>query len=227
MGVLLLARHGQASFGAEDYDVLSDLGERQSALLGERLRDLGIDRVIHGGMKRQRDTARIATEAGGLPTRSVEEVCWAEYDHEAMLSAAYPTPEDQARFAEGMAAAEHPRRYFQEEFERAVARWASGAHDEDYPEPFQGFRRRVTGGFEALLADLGRSETALVVTSGGVISVLCAQLLGLGGDRWSTLNRVMVNSSLTKVVAGGSGVNLLSVNDHAHLEHDRALITYR
>ena len=34
MGVVLLVRHGQASFGAADYDVLSPLGERQAAATG-------------------------------------------------------------------------------------------------------------------------------------------------------------------------------------------------
>ncbi|MFM8823411.1 MAG: histidine phosphatase family protein, partial [Limnohabitans sp.] len=35
MGQLTWVRHGQASFGAEDYDQLSDLGKRQSIRLGQ------------------------------------------------------------------------------------------------------------------------------------------------------------------------------------------------
>ena len=34
MSVLLLVRHGQASWGSADYDVLSDRGHEQSRLLG-------------------------------------------------------------------------------------------------------------------------------------------------------------------------------------------------
>jgi broad specificity phosphatase PhoE len=34
MGTLHLVRHGQASFGAADYDQLSDLGARQCRELG-------------------------------------------------------------------------------------------------------------------------------------------------------------------------------------------------
>ena len=34
MGVLLLVRHGQASFGTADYDVLSETGWEQGRLLG-------------------------------------------------------------------------------------------------------------------------------------------------------------------------------------------------
>jgi len=37
MGVVLLVRHGQASFGADDYDVLSETGIEQSRMLGRAL----------------------------------------------------------------------------------------------------------------------------------------------------------------------------------------------
>jgi len=39
MGTLYLVRHGQASFGAADYDNLSELGHKQSARLGEYWRE--------------------------------------------------------------------------------------------------------------------------------------------------------------------------------------------
>ena len=42
MPALYLIRHGQASFGAEDYDQLSDLGMRQSQHVGEYFSAQGI-----------------------------------------------------------------------------------------------------------------------------------------------------------------------------------------
>ena len=50
MGTLYLVRHGQASFGADDYDQLSDLGRRQSVRLGEYFARKGIhfDGLIAG-----------------------------------------------------------------------------------------------------------------------------------------------------------------------------------
>jgi broad specificity phosphatase PhoE len=70
--------------------------------------------------------------------------------------------------------------------------------------------------------------TVLASTSGGVIAAICADLLGIGGAGWLELNRVMVNASVTKLIAGSSGnFTMVSFNDHAHLEHDRSLITYR
>ncbi|HCT4576619.1 TPA: histidine phosphatase family protein, partial [Pseudomonas aeruginosa] len=37
MGSIYLIRHGQASFGADDYDVLSPTGIRQAEILGDHL----------------------------------------------------------------------------------------------------------------------------------------------------------------------------------------------
>jgi phosphohistidine phosphatase SixA len=41
MAELVLVRHAQASFGADDYDKLSDLGWRQSRWLGEYFAERG------------------------------------------------------------------------------------------------------------------------------------------------------------------------------------------
>ena len=59
MSQVLLVRHGQASWGSDDYDVLSDLGERQSRMLGEALAARGVvpDLVVRGAMRRHRQTA--------------------------------------------------------------------------------------------------------------------------------------------------------------------------
>ena len=42
MGNLYLVRHGQASFGADDYDQLSELGQAQALRLGEYWRERGM-----------------------------------------------------------------------------------------------------------------------------------------------------------------------------------------
>ena len=59
VGQLLLVRHGQASWGSEDYDVLSETGWEQSRLLGKALAARGIvpDVAVQGGMRRHRETA--------------------------------------------------------------------------------------------------------------------------------------------------------------------------
>src|SRR5438876_10258397 len=69
MGTLYLVRHGQASAFEDNYDRLSTLGEKQARLLGEswRRRGIRLDRVFTGPRVRQKATAEIAAEAGGLP----------------------------------------------------------------------------------------------------------------------------------------------------------------
>ena len=61
MGTLYLVRHGQASFGADDYDQLSALGQAQARRLGEYWREslgpeLRFDAVLTGTLRRQLQT---------------------------------------------------------------------------------------------------------------------------------------------------------------------------
>lgn len=229
MSLILLVRHGQASFGADDYDVLSDTGERQARLVGQRMRALPrVDRVVHGAMQRQRATAELIAEALGAGVALSCDPRWDEYDHTELMAGALRAPGDQERFAAELAAADDPRQLFQHYFAQATARWTAGQADDDYREPFPAFLRRVGDAMDGLVAELGHDDCAVVATSGGVIAAVCAGLLGLDGARWAALNHVIVNSSVTKLVHGRSGLTLLSVNDHAHLEGEhRGLLTYR
>ena len=82
MPTVLLVRHAQASFGSADYDVLSEVGQRQVDALAAR----GIDaaRVVTGSLRRQRDTAR-GWSASVDPR-------WNEYDYADVLSHHSTTP---------------------------------------------------------------------------------------------------------------------------------------
>ncbi|MFL2495859.1 MAG: histidine phosphatase family protein [Porticoccaceae bacterium] len=64
MASIILIRHGQASFGAANYDQLSGLGRRQAQLLNDYFSDCGItlDAIYCGTLARQRQTAEIATK---------------------------------------------------------------------------------------------------------------------------------------------------------------------
>jgi len=86
------------------------------------------------------------------------------------------------------------------------------------------FIDRVLAAVGHLVAEPGGT---VAVTSGGVIAAFCAQALGLPEERWPSLARLLVNASITKVISGHTGTSLVTFNDHAHLEIDRSLITYR
>jgi broad specificity phosphatase PhoE len=221
MSQIFLVRHGQASWGAADYDVLSPLGEEQSRVLGSALATRGVrpDLVVRGAMKRHRQTAEGAATGGGWDAQVVEDHGWNEFDHVQMLSMHPPA------YGEGE---EMSRAEFQRWFEEATRRWTGGDHDEDYDESFTAFGARVEAALRRTAQQLEANQTAVVFTSGGPISWVAASLLGGTADIWVQLNPVTVNSSVSKVVVGRRGMTMVSFNEHSHLESaGDGYITYR
>lgn len=233
MPTILLARHAQGSFGTDDYDVLSQTGHAQAAALTEDLRRRGVrvDRVLSGTLLRQRDTA--APVAAALGGRDVEvDGRWDEYDMGALIATHSTSPVRASRPA-GDDAPQLSSREFQDVLEEALLAWIEAADDDPAPERWPAFTARVQAALHELAADLGRGETALVCTSGGVIAAACVELLGFelpgpdAAQAFVRLNRVAVNAALTKLVVGGAGTTLVSFNEHAHLDGVPSLVTYR
>lgn len=218
MSVLLLVRHGQASWGAEDYDVLSAHGEEQARIVGRSLAARGIrpTRLVAGGMRRHHQTAAGALEGAGWDLPVEVDEGWNEFDHVQMLEVHEP-PE--------RAGVQLTRQQFDTWFDGAMERWVSGRYDDDYEESFAAFSARVDAAVRRTVTGLGSGDTAVVFTSGGPISWVSAGLLGGGVDLWMRLNPVTVNASIAKITVGARGMTLISLNDHAHLEPDH--ITYR
>lgn len=217
MSVLYVIRHGQASFGTADYDRLSPRGIDQSRALGADLMLRGVrpERIVSGGMNRQRQTADGIVGAAGWDAAHDIDPRWDEYSATDLLAAC---PDHNP------AASSNPRT-FQRQLEKATARWASGDHDADYSETFLAFTRRVEDALNGVIAGLGSGQTAVVVSSSGPIAWAAALLLSGMFPQWSALSRVTVNSGVTKIVIGSSGRTLLSFNDHGHLP--RSWVTYR
>ena len=223
MGQILLVRHGQASFGSENYDALSPLGFEQSRLLGEALaaRGVGVDVLVHGTMRRHRETAETCAAAAGWSAVPAVDAGWDEFDFLSVL-------------------AMHPHEYgpeptkaqFQLLFEDATEAWMAGA-DRAYPETFAAFSDRVHGALERTVA-LAEAGTVAVFTSGGPIGLAVAEVLAdpdllteqLPG-LWGRLNRMTVNAALTRIVSGSRGLNLLTYNDQSHLDAVAGAVTYR
>ena len=220
MSVLLLVRHGQASWGEADYDRLSSVGEEQARVLGAALAARGVrpDLVVRGSMLRHRQTADGAVGAAGWDAQIAEDADWDEFDHMSTLTGAVEWSE-----IEGETYDERVRR-----FEATIDRWSSGEHDHEYRESFPAFQQRVRGAFERTVERLEPKQTAVVFTSGGPVSWVAATLAEGGLPAWSRLSKVVVNSSVTKVLTGRRGTNLLTFNDHSHLEGGApGLLTYR
>ena len=210
MPVVLLVRHGQASFGADDYDQLSDLGRAQAEVVGTELRRRALrdPLVVHGSLRRQRDTAAIA-----LPgTAATTDARWDEYDHLDLLKRYAPEPEG---------APPTSSREVQGLLDVALRAWVDDGDAGGWPA----FSGGATTALRELVASLPRARDAVVFTSGGIVAAVCAELLRTPADTVVALNRVTVNGGITTLVAGSSGTSLVSFNDHAHLPADG--VTYR
>lgn len=213
MSVVHLVRHGQASWGSDDYDLLSDLGMAQSTWLGTSWEAVEWMPTCAwaGSMRRHEQTAIAALDAAG-PSEGYEvDPGWDEFDHEAIAAA-----------HQGATAVGDPKA-FQHVLNEALLRWRRG--EGGHAESYAAFVDRVMTAFDTVATTLGRGESAVVFTSGGPISMVASHLLAGDDQVWQRLNNVVVNTGVSTIVIGASGRNLLTFNNHSHLPTDA--VTYR
>ena len=232
MSVIYLIRHGQASFGTDNYDQLSALGREQSAILGSYFAALGepIHRIYTGTLERQRETAQLVAAALGpaSPPLAVEPA-FDEYESESILRAfaASLTP---AQLEEaGWPGLHGDRRRFQFFLERAARAWVDAQIEAEAMLPWRSFHARIVAAIENIMRTEGRSKTLLVSTSGGVIGTIVAHVLGLANQLGIELNWAVHNGSITRLIYNADKVSLSMFNGLPHLDQDgrRQLITYR
>lgn len=202
--------------------MLSPTGVRQAEVLEAALRRRGVvpTRVISGALRRQRETA---APFGAAAELEVDER-WDEYDANEVLA----HHADTSLRLDGPDAPEGvDTRAFQAMLEPALRGWIAAGEESPSARTWPLFAAAGAAALADLKAELGRGETAIVFTSGGTIAAVCAALLE-APDAFIALNRVLVNTGVSKVVIGAAGTSLIAVNDHSHLEDaDRGLITYR
>ena len=232
MSIIYLIRHGQASFGNNNYDKLSPLGLRQSRVLAQFFLDTGFqpDAVYSGPLCRHTSTANELLACYAENGRHVPELeildGFDEYDIKSIIRAAInddPSLKD-----------ELPRIYssnssFKKIFETATLRWVAGRFDAHGVQRWEGLKERVANAMKTIVKIHGKSRHIAVFTSGGAISASLAHVLGLPGDRAMRLNWQILNTSITRFVYDDERITLGGFNSVAHLEvaRDPSLITYR
>jgi broad specificity phosphatase PhoE len=238
MAVFYLIRHGQASFGKNDYDQLSPVGERQAKILGHHMRRLlpAMDAVFAGTHTRQQRTADLAVEAMEAQAPVDTLAAFDEYDYRRVISAYLPRFMTDVGEARGIRREDIGRdpRLFDLAFRFMIRAWmANDPHEEEAFETFQVFCNRVCAGIEAILTTCEPKARIAVFTSGGTISALLRSVLGLSNKRTLSLNWSIYNASVTQLYYGRSRDHhealLMGFNNIAHLEitGDRDLITFR
>jgi broad specificity phosphatase PhoE len=219
MPTIVLIRHGQASFGAEDYDALSPAGHAQARAVARELGRDGrpVKRIVSGSLRRQRETALPTASMLGLPVEVDPRLN--EYDMDEILAR---HSETEVRTSARPGGEQVSSAEFQRVLEPGMRGWiaagAAGATAETWPQ----FATRTRAAVAELAAGLTSGTTGVAFTSAGVIAALCVSILGVAGETLIALNRVSVNGAITLVASGRSGLSLVSFNEHRHLEHDPA-----
>jgi len=223
MTTLVFVRHGQASFGADNYDRLSQLGWEQARITGRHLAGLDAepDFLVSGELERQKDTAHAARGEWSQQDRSLETTsAFNEYDADGLFRAYLPLAlREDPVLAESEDRLFQDRRLFQRAFSRIVSAWLDGEpHDEARVEGWTAFRDRVRGGLDAIRRGYDRDARIALFTSGGPIAVGVSEALGLDPQATIELNWVLFNASITELRTTRAGWRLMGFNNVTHLQ---------
>jgi broad specificity phosphatase PhoE len=215
MGTLYLVRHGQASFGAADYDRLSELGRRQCLRLGQHLRSRGlrVDAAYRGSLQRQAQSLQAIGEGLGALPQAAEQTAWNEYDADAVVRALHPRPPDVPDGADAAARYRHHFRLLRD----GLSAWMEGR---TAPQGMPSHADFVDGVARALETVRTRHDgLVLAVSSGGPIATAVGLVLGLSAPAVIELNLRVRNSAVTEFEFSARRHVLVSFNAVPHLEH--------
>ena len=221
MGTVYLVRHGQASFGAADYDQLSELGTRQCHALGQYLAERGIafEAVLRGSLRRHAQSLDALTQGYGTLPTAQEWPGLNEYDSEALIRAIHPGP---------LAKPDSPevyRAHFRL-LRDALAAWMAGRVAPVGMPSYADWVAGITAALDHVRAK--HTGNVLVVSSGGPISTVVGQVLNTPPQTTIELNLRIRNSALTELAYTPKRHMLVAYNHLPHLDtpERRAWETY-
>ncbi len=227
MATLLLIRHGQASYGQVDYDRLSTRGEQQASVLGTYLAAQKLDALYVGPLKRQVQTAELATQSAqrtlpvAVPVPELAEYPAFEMIHHFMPKLVAEDP-DYATLA-----TTPTRGLADRAFKTILERWSRDEWQLDAVERVSAFSARVRAGLDRIIADVGSGGKVAIITSAGPIGVAIGLVFGASDQHMVRTSVVVRNASIselrlrTKAFAWHPDhVSMLSFNSVGHLPSD-------
>jgi broad specificity phosphatase PhoE len=235
MADLLIIRHGQASFGADNYDQLSTLGQRQADLTGEFLSQSGVhfSAAFSGDLSRQRETGeRILAQLEGAPSLVIDPRLNEVQTDEQMAVMTPLLCEQDPRFATLIADMNKDSKSFQKIIETVFNYWVSPNCQVAGIQSWQDYSAGVVSAFEAARASAESGSTSTIFTSGGTIATLVGHVLGLSADRVYEFYEPVFNCSITRLIFNSRKCSLSTFNDVSHLQlmgaqRGERLVTYR
>lgn len=212
MAEFYLVRHGQASFGADDYDQLSTLGEQQSLWLGQYFaeRNIYFDRIIMGAQKRHRQTAEaICSGMGSMPPFTAYSEL-NEYNFSALCNALGDDYPEITQLVTGN------KIDFYKGLKHVMLLWSRNQLKGSLPESWAEFSERVS--YARRLIQQSDAHRVLVVSSGGAIGMMTRQILEAPETTAIALSLQIKNSSFSHCYFNKHSVRLASFNNVAHLD---------
>jgi len=213
MGTLYLVRHGQASFGAADYDQLSELGTRQCHALGAWFANSGLrfEAAMTGTLRRHAQSlAAITAGHGDVPAALV----WPgldEYDAGALVRAHHDGPLPEAALHDPPDVVKAHFRLLRS----ALTAWMAGRIRPAGMPTWPDFVAGVAGALDHVRQQ--HVGDVLIVSSGGPIATAVGQVLGMGTEATIELNLRIRNSAVTELAFNPKRHHLLSFNHLPHL----------
>lgn len=216
MGMLYLVRHGQASFGAENYDQLSELGQRQCERLGRYWAERGLrfDAVIRGTLHRHAQTWEAMARGADWTQAPLDWPGLNEYDSEAVIRAVLPC--QQVSSLGDPTSPEGYRAHFRL-LRDGLAQWMAGTVSPAGMPAYTDFVHGVTSALDHVRREHA-GQKVLIVSSGGPIATAVGHVLGLSPDATIDLNMRIRNSAVTEFVFNPKRHQLLSYNTLPHLD---------
>jgi len=235
MSIIYLVRHGQASFGKADYDVLSETGELQSKLLAQHFIKCGktFHAIYSGSMKRQFRTAQIMLDefsSNGIRIPSIDVMPeFNEYDSKSIFTAIAPELlKESPGLEKDYEKIFTDRRAFQKIFEITMLKWIDKGDNLEGIESWNSVKTRVSLAISKIAAAHGSGSSILITASGGTISACIQDVTGISDEMAQRLCWQTANTSVSSLVYNASRVTLKSFNALPHLEIiDKNLVTYR
>jgi broad specificity phosphatase PhoE len=217
MGTLYLVRHGQASLGADDYDNLSELGQRQSLRLGQYFAAKGLqfEAVLIGGLKRHAQTwghIQSGMTGADTPAPALTPSVWPglnEYDSEAVIACVHPAPHAKPVTPEAY------RAHFRM-LREGLRQWAGGAVKPMGMPSYADFVQGICAALDQVRSQ--HSGNVLLVSSGGPIATAVAQLLGASPEAFVELNMRLRNTAVSEFSFNPKQHSLLTFNTLPHLD---------
>jgi broad specificity phosphatase PhoE len=232
---IYVIRHGQASFGEENYDKLSTLGCRQAQVLGEYLRDCGIhfDATYSGDLQRQRKTAALATASQPDDVQHHIDPRFNEIDNEEQIDTLLPVvlagnPALQTLVDGGLVSSKD----YQKVLKQVFNYWVSPECAETGIQSWDDYRANVTAALGDIISTQGSGKTIGLFTSGGTIATITAHVLGLASEHVYSFYEPVLNCSVTQLFYSGDKLSLSYFNDHSFLDllgfqRGESLLSYR